>query len=156
MIKFIVHVQEDTGQILRITFPQRDLPEEGVEDSVRIVHVTEDNLPSERCGSDLRYFINEHWWVNEFVHLGEKPNKHATWDHITSAWVWDAELLLADVRTARNGRLRQSDWTQMSDSPLNGEQKAAWAAYRQELRDLPENCSGITSLDDVVWPTPPN
>lgn len=156
MIKFIVHIQEDTGQILRITFPQRDLPAEGVENDVRIVHVTEDSLPSERCGSDLRYFINEHWWVNGFIHLGEKPNKHATWDHVTSAWVWDIELLLADVRAARNGKLRQCDWTQMPDSPLNQEQKAAWATYRQELRDLPENCSGITSLDDVVWSTPPN
>lgn len=155
MIRFIAHIQEDTGQILRIAFPQRDLPAEGVENGVRIVHVTEENLPSERCGSDLRYFINEHWWVNGFIHLGEKPNKHATWDHVTSAWVWDTELLLADIRTARNAKLRQSDWTQIPDSPLNEEQKAAWATYRQQLRDITEHLTEVTNTDQVPWPTEP-
>lgn len=156
MIKFIVHIEEATGQILRITFPQRDVPSEGVFNGTRIVYVTDENLPSEECGRNLRHFIDQYWWVNGFVRLGEKPNKHATWNHVTSSWVWDAELLAADLRTARNNRLRQSDWTQMPDSPLNEEQKGAWATYRQELRDLLENCSGITSLGDVVWPTPPN
>jgi hypothetical protein len=155
MIKFIVHIQEDTGQILRITFPQRDLPVEGVENGVRIVHVTEENLPSERCGSDLRYFINEHWWVNGFIHLGKKPNKHATWDHVTSAWVWDTQLLLADIRTARNAKLRQSDWTQMPDSALSTEQKTAWATYRQALRDFPATITTESTLEELVWPIPP-
>lgn len=36
----------------------------------------------------------------------------------------------------RNRQLAASDWTQLSDAPVTN--KAAWAAYRQELRDLPK------------------
>jgi len=32
--------------------------------------------------------------------------------------------------------LQQSDWTQLPDVPLTDEQKAAWATYRQALRDF--------------------
>lgn len=49
----------------------------------------------------------------------------------------------------RTMMLANSDWTQLSDSPVNKEE---WAIYRQTLRDLPE------SVDDpfkVEWPTPP-
>jgi len=56
------------------------------------------------------------------------------------------------IRTNRNALLAQSDWTQLSDAPLTTEQKAAWAEYRQALRDLPET---YTTPDEVVYPTPP-
>jgi hypothetical protein len=36
-------------------------------------------------------------------------------------------------REERNRRLAACDWTQVSDAPVHRE---AWAAYRQELRDL--------------------
>ena len=32
---------------------------------------------------------------------------------------------------------------------------AAWAAYRQALRDLPDTGANVNSIDDVVWPTQP-
>ncbi len=38
------------------------------------------------------------------------------------------------IRAWRNQQLAATDWTQLSDSPLD---KEAWAAYRQALRDLP-------------------
>lgn len=37
------------------------------------------------------------------------------------------------VRADRNRKIAESDWTQLPDSPVD---KAAWAAYRQALRDL--------------------
>jgi hypothetical protein len=49
------------------------------------------------------------------------------------------------IRSARNELLKDSDWTQLEDSPVD---KAKWAAYRQELRD-------ITTQDDpfkITWP----
>lgn len=52
------------------------------------------------------------------------------------------------VRIERNARLAASDWTQLPDAPVDA---AAWAEYRQELRD-------ITSQDDpfnIVWPSEP-
>ena len=40
------------------------------------------------------------------------------------------------VRAVRNAELAATDWTQVADSTAD---KAAWAEYRQALRDLPES-----------------
>ena len=37
------------------------------------------------------------------------------------------------VRTTRGEKLKDSDWTQVADAPVD---KAAWATYRQALRDV--------------------
>ena len=58
----------------------------------------------------------------------------------------------ADARKGRNQLLSESDWTQISDAPLTAEQKAAWAAYRQELRDL---TSQPNFPWEVMWPAKP-
>jgi len=53
------------------------------------------------------------------------------------------------IRMDRGQRLRRTDWTQLPDSPLSPEQQAAYAVYRQELRD-------ITTQPDpraIVWAT---
>ena len=39
----------------------------------------------------------------------------------------------ASVRTSRSEKLKECDWTQLSDSPAD---RAAWATYRQALRDI--------------------
>ena len=54
------------------------------------------------------------------------------------------------IRAQRNYLLAQSDWTQLADAPLTQEQKNAWAAYRQALRDVP---SHFNLPEEVVWPT---
>ena len=56
---------------------------------------------------------------------------------------------MAEVRHIREVLLAKSDWTQLPDAPVD---QAAWAVYRQELRDLP---STITDPSEVVWPKPP-
>ena len=53
------------------------------------------------------------------------------------------------VRAERNRLLSQSDWTQVSDAPVN---KVAWATYRQALRDITAQTGFPLS---VVWPNPP-
>ncbi|WP_337883016.1 tail fiber assembly protein [Chromobacterium haemolyticum] len=60
--------------------------------------------------------------------------------------------LLMDLRMRRTMLLRESDWTQMPDVVLSAEQKAAWQAYRQKLRDLPES---ITDIQRITWPMRP-
>jgi len=50
-----------------------------------------------------------------------------------------AEWWVERMRLHRDRLLAGSDWTQMPDSPLTDEQRAAWAAYRQALRDAPAN-----------------
>ena len=53
------------------------------------------------------------------------------------------------VRNTRNQKLKDSDWTQVADAPVD---KAAWATYRQALRDL----SAQTGFPwEVTWPTQP-
>lgn len=59
---------------------------------------------------------------------------------------------LADLRAERNRRLAACDWTQAGDSPLGAELKAAWAAYRQALRDIPETAPDPAALE---WPELP-
>ena len=54
-----------------------------------------------------------------------------------------------ELRAERNAKLEASDWTQVPDAPVD---QAAWATYRQELRDLPANTQDPR---EVVWPTPP-
>lgn len=62
----------------------------------------------------------------------------------------DQQSQAAEIRKERNKRLSDSDWTQVEDAPVD---KAAWAAYRQQLRD-------ITAQDgfpyDVQWPQSPS
>ena len=54
------------------------------------------------------------------------------------------------MRENRNAKLAFCDWTQLPDATVD---KAAWASYRQELRDIttaegwPEN---------ITWPTQPS
>jgi hypothetical protein len=43
------------------------------------------------------------------------------------------------IRMYRAGLLTQTDWTQLGDAPFTAEQKDAWTAYRQALRDIPQD-----------------
>jgi len=45
------------------------------------------------------------------------------------------------VRTSRNEKLKESDWTQVIDSPVD---QAVWATYRQALRD-------VTAQEGFPW-----
>lgn len=55
----------------------------------------------------------------------------------------------SSMRAERNRRLSDCDWTQLEDSPVD---KAAWSAYRQQLRDIP-TVEGFPW--DIVWPEAP-
>lgn len=63
------------------------------------------------------------------------------------------EFDVADpVRAIRDKLLTLCDWTQAADSPLSQDQRAAWATYRQALRDLPSVYSGEGA---IPWPVAP-
>jgi len=49
------------------------------------------------------------------------------------------EQIATTKRSQRNILLTETDWTQLSDSPLASDKKTEWANYRQALRDLPTN-----------------
>lgn len=56
----------------------------------------------------------------------------------------------AKVRAERNARLAACDWTQLPDAPVD---RAAWATYRQALRDISDQ-PGFPW--EINWPTEPN
>ena len=59
---------------------------------------------------------------------------------------------IGDLRHMRNVLLRESDWTQFTDSPLSDSKKTEWKNYRQNLRDLPATES---NPENPTWPTIP-
>ena len=61
------------------------------------------------------------------------------------------------LRTIRNTKLKESDWSQMPDSPLSDAKKEEWKTYRQALRDIPVTEPTPTSgLQNITWPTEPS
>ena len=56
----------------------------------------------------------------------------------------------ANVRSQRDKKLAECDWTQTNDSPLKAE--STWTTYRQALRDVPTQ-AGFPH--NVTWPTKP-
>jgi hypothetical protein len=107
-------------------------------------------------------------WIAEagyYVISVWKPYDHATQKLVSAAphlydgmcCLVDVEPLTADelqaridtqwqvIRTQRNQMLKDTDWTQVADAPVDN---LTWAIYRQELRDL-------TKQDDpfkITWP----
>ena len=62
----------------------------------------------------------------------------------------EAEAMNA-LRTERNLRLVNSDYTQLPDVNLTEAQVDAWRVYRQELRDITENIV----WNVTTWPSKP-
>jgi hypothetical protein len=80
-----------------------------------------------------------------------KPSSFHEWSG--SNWVKNASLenesLATQARAQRNSLLAASDWTQIPDAPVNAQ---AWATYRQELRDIPQQAGFPANIN---WPTAP-
>jgi hypothetical protein len=53
------------------------------------------------------------------------------------------------IRAERNKLLVESDWTQLPDAPVDA---AAWATYRQALRDVTDQANPFA----VIWPESPS
>jgi hypothetical protein len=59
------------------------------------------------------------------------------------------ELYLIRLRYWRDCELARTDWTQVADAPVD---QAAWAIYRQALRDLPASNVDPRKIDLPVAP----
>jgi len=78
------------------------------------------------------------------------PEEEAEWDAMEAEYAAGAnDRAAAEIRTERDAKLTESDWTQVVDAPVD---QAAWATYRQALRDIPDQ-AGFTT--EVNWPTEP-
>ena len=78
------------------------------------------------------------------------PEEEAERDAEEAAWAaGENDRLAAAAREKRNALLAECDWTQVADAPVD---KAAWASYRQALRDVPSQ-PGFPY--NVIWPEVP-
>ena len=59
------------------------------------------------------------------------------------------DKLFKRIRKWRDAELVKSDWTQVLDAPVD---QAAWATYRQALRDLPASNDDPQKIDLPVAP----
>ena len=66
-------------------------------------------------------------------------------DTIPDEWLSERMRLIRDIE------LSSSDWTQTPDNPISN--KAAWATYRQALRDFPATWTPSETLN---LPDPPS
>ena len=62
------------------------------------------------------------------------------------------ETSWAIIRKKRDFLLRTTDWTMTPGCTVD---QAAWAAYRQSLRDIPQTYR-VDGYGAVVWPTVPS
>jgi len=62
------------------------------------------------------------------------------------------EDFAAEAREKRNALIAETDYLVMPDYPLDEERKAAVLAYRQALRDVPEQAGFPRQID---WPAKP-
>lgn len=95
---------------------------------------------------DTRYYIDN----GSPVEIPEKPSPYADFDYTTKQWVVNTPMVVFNVLEKRKKLLAGTDWTQMPDVTLAN--KAAWATYRQELRDITTQAGYPT---EITWPTPP-
>ena len=58
-----------------------------------------------------------------------------------------------EARTQRDKLLAETDWTQVLDAPIDAATREAYRAYRQALRDLPEQ-EGFP--ENITWPELPS
>ena len=86
----------------------------------------------------------DYWVVDEAAETVVNDQAQADADALGARW--------KGLRATRNALLADNDWTQLADSPLADEVKVEWAAYRQELRDLPATTEDIFH---PIWPESP-
>ena len=92
-------------------------------------------------------------WVPHTISSDENPKLHDTAAKASPKPYVAPKPNPADIageaRAQRAALLQQSDWTQVADAPV---EQAAWATYRQGLRDITAQ-PGFPA--DIDWPTRP-
>lgn len=88
--------------------------------------------------------LADNWIASDTAQIGDT---YADGEFTPPAPDYDTQW--AAIRAERNARLAASDWTQLPDAPVDA---AAWATYRQALRDVTQQSDPF----NIIWPTEPS
>ena len=67
----------------------------------------------------------------------------------------ELDIAMKYLRNERNKLLADSDWTVLTDVPLEPAQKAAWMNYRTLLRNITNGLETTEQVKAVTLPIPP-
>lgn len=98
----------------------------------------------------VEYEIPEVDSLTQSFRWGIPELRDGRWHQTWQVQQLDPKQASERIRDHRNQLLLASDWTQVADAPVD---RAAWAEYRTQLRDLP-NQPGFPY--QVAWPFAPN
>ena len=125
---------EQNGKIIKTgVCPDKDL------------HLQGENVIEGIANDATQYIAN-----GKVVDMPPRPSVWHEFDYTEKQWVQNRIIAENNIRSERNTLLTQSDWTQLPDVPIST--KAAWAKYRQDLRDITAQ-SGYPF--NVIWPEKP-
>ncbi len=91
-----------------------------------------------------RYSDDENYERNLLIAKSEAYNGEVT--------VEDIPMTADEARTKRDKLLAATDWTQVLDAPIDAATREAYRAYRQALRDIPDQ-EGFP--ENITWPELP-
>lgn len=161
-IWYIVRAYTNTGQIRVIQSPPPLSPPEGAVSGTdeTIVYIRRDfTFPSDATTIvDFQNKYYRNFENNTWVALPERPNNAATWGG--SSWILDNDSWLSSIRSERNVKLLQTDWTQILDNSLTAAERTEAQTYRASLREIPAvvaaNISNYQTVESIPWPTAPS
>lgn len=143
-----VQVNNFTGEVEVIIYTTEGQPEPSVGTDGAVTILVKPN------DGTIEEYLNKYYNFSTGTWHDKPAKPNEFYDYGTGfSVVFNNERFLKAVRNLRNSKLTQSDWTQVNDSPLTDDEKAVWAIYRQELRDITDHLDGVTDLADVPWPT---
>jgi len=104
-----------------------------------------------KIGKEVSVIRSDGWCI-PFDEANIMYQEYLTWVAAGNTAEAADGLTWNDIRSERDDILKSTDWTMTSGATVD---QAQWAAYRQNLRDLPQTYKDKTP-DDVVWPTQPS
>jgi len=94
--------------------------------------------------------------ITQYIAEGTPVLENGVWTQVWNVTQASSEEIAqrnasqaSNIRKQRDAKLAKCDWTQVADASVD---KAAWATYRQALRDLPKETGFPWTM---TWPTDP-